>query len=90
MVSEMLIRRILEKMIVINVARGVHTTNLICFSYWKDLLLMGFFSRNPTMIMSSAATKDVKTAVLIFDGSNYNVWVDQMKLWLQSQNSGGS
>ena len=25
-------------------------------------------------------------AVPIFDGSNYNVWVDQMKFWLQSQN----
>ena len=36
--------------------------------------------------MSSAATNDVKTAVPIFDGSNYNVWVDQMKFWLQSQN----
>ena len=37
--------------------------------------------------MSSAATSnDVKVAVPIFDGSNYNVWVDQMKFWLQSQN----
>ena len=36
--------------------------------------------------MSSAATTNVKTAVPIFDGSNYNVWVDQMKFWLQSQN----
>ena len=36
--------------------------------------------------MSSAAANDVKTAVPIFDGSNYNVWVDQMKFWLQSQN----
>ena len=36
--------------------------------------------------MSSAATNDVKTAVPIFDGSNYNVWVNQMKFWLQSQN----
>ena len=36
--------------------------------------------------MSSAAANDVKVAVPIFDGSNYNVWVDQMKFWLQSQN----
>ena len=36
--------------------------------------------------MSSAATNNVKTAVPIFDGSNYNIWVDQMKFWLQSQN----
>ena len=36
--------------------------------------------------MSSAAANDVKIAVPIFDGSNYNVWVDQMKFWLQSQN----
>ena len=46
----------------------------------------GLLSRNPTTEMSSAATTDVKTAVPIFDGSNYNVWVDQMKFWLQSQN----
>ena len=36
--------------------------------------------------MSSATANDVKVAVPIFDGSNYNVWVDQMKFWLQSQN----
>ena len=36
--------------------------------------------------MSSAAANDVKVAVPIFNGSNYNVWVDQMKFWLQSQN----
>ena len=36
--------------------------------------------------MSSAATNDVKVAVPIFDESNYNVWVNQMKFWLQSQN----
>ena len=53
---------------------------------WKDLVLTGFFFRNPTTEMSSAATTDVKTAIPIFDGSNYNVWVDQMKFWLQSQN----
>ena len=53
---------------------------------WKDLELMGFFFRNPTTDMSSAATNDVKTAIPIFDGSNYNIWVDQMKFWLQSQN----
>ena len=62
---------------------------LIFFGFvisWKDLVLMGFFFRNPTTKMSSAATTDVKTAVPIFDGSNYNVWDDQMKFWLQSQN----
>ena len=36
--------------------------------------------------MSSTTTTDVKVAVPIFDGSNYNVWVNQMKFWLQSQN----
>ena len=36
--------------------------------------------------MSSAAANDVKVAVPIFDESNYNVWVNQMKFWLQSQN----
>ena len=36
--------------------------------------------------MSSAAANDVKTAVPIFDVSNYNVWVNQMKFWLQNQN----
>ena len=36
--------------------------------------------------MSSNNVQDVKLAVPIFDGSNYNVWVDQMKFWLQSQN----
>ena len=36
--------------------------------------------------MSSAAANNVIVAVPIFDGSNYNVWVDQMKFWLQSQN----
>ena len=36
--------------------------------------------------MSSATANNVKVAVPIFDGSNYNVWVDQMKFWLQSQN----
>ena len=36
--------------------------------------------------MSSATTNDIKVAVPIFDGSNYNIWVDQMKFWLQSQN----
>ena len=46
----------------------------------------GLLFRNPTTEMSSAATTDVKTAIPIFDGSNYNVWVDQMKFWLQSQN----
>ena len=34
--------------------------------------------------MSSTATNNVKVAVPIFDGSNYNVWVDQMKFWLQN------
>ena len=63
----------LRKTIVINVARGIHTTNLFLFSSWKDLLLTGFFSRNPTTRMSSTATNDVKTTVPIFDGSNYNV-----------------
>ena len=61
---------------------------LIFFEFvisWKDLELTGFFFRNPTTDMSSAAANDVKTAVPIFDGSNYNVWVDQMKFWLQSQ-----
>ena len=53
---------------------------------WKYLVLTGFFFRNPTTDMSSAAANDVKTAVPIFDGSNYNVWVDQMKFWLQNQN----
>ena len=37
-------------------------------------------------MFSNAATNDIKLAVPIFDGSNYNVWVDQMKFWLQSQN----
>ena len=46
----------------------------------------GLLFRNPTTLMSSAVNNDVKTAVPIFDGSNYNVWVDQMKFWLQSQN----
>ena len=46
----------------------------------------GLLSRNPTTRMSSTATNNVKTAIPIFDGSNYNVWVDQMKFWLQSQN----
>ena len=62
---------------------------LIFFGFiisWKDLMLTGFFFRNPTTEMSSAAANNVKTAVPIFDGSNYNVWVDQMKFWLQSQN----
>ena len=36
--------------------------------------------------MSSPQAQDVKLTVPIFDGSNYNVWVDQMKFWLQSQN----
>ena len=36
--------------------------------------------------MSSAAANNVKVTVPIFDGSNYNVWVNQMKFWLQSQN----
>ena len=36
--------------------------------------------------MSSQQVSDVKLVVPIFDGSNYNVWVDQMKFWLQSQN----
>ena len=53
---------------------------------WKDLVLTGFFFRNPTTDMSSTAANDVKTAVPIFDGSNYNVWVDQMGFWLRSQN----
>ena len=53
---------------------------------WKDLELTCFIFRNPTTKMSSAAANDVKTAVPIVDGSNYNVWVDQMKFWLQSQN----
>ena len=46
----------------------------------------GLLFRNPTTDMSSAATTNVKTAVPIFNGSNYNIWVDQMKFWLQSQN----
>ena len=49
-------------------------------------MLTGFFSETQQHKMSSAPTNDVKTAVPIFDGSNYNVWVDQMKFWLQSQN----
>ena len=36
--------------------------------------------------MSSVAANDVKVTVPIFDGSNYNVWVNQMKFWFQSQN----
>ena len=46
----------------------------------------GLLFRNPTTDMSSTATTDVKTTIPIFDGSNYNVWVNQMKFWLQSQN----
>ena len=38
------------------------------------------------MSSSNATNNDVKVAVPIFDGSNYTVWVDQMKFWLQSQN----
>ena len=49
-------------------------------------MLTGFFLETQQHKMSSAVTNDVKTAVPIFDGSNYNVWVDQMKFWLQSQN----
>ena len=49
-------------------------------------MLTGFFLETQQHKMSSTATNDVKTAVPIFDGSNYNVWVDQMKFWLQSQN----
>ena len=33
----------LRKTIVVNVTRGIHTTNLFLFSSWKDLLLTGFF-----------------------------------------------
>ena len=36
--------------------------------------------------MSYATANDVKVTVPIFNGSNYNIWVDQIKFWLQSQN----
>ena len=52
---------------------------------WKDLSADRLLFRNPTTCkMSSTNNNDVKTSVPIFDGSNYNVWVDQMKFWLQS------
>ena len=35
---------------------------------------------------SNAVSNTVQITVPIFDGSNYNIWVEQMGLWLQSQN----
>ena len=72
----------------VNVAKGDNATpiSFLFIIRWEDLVLTGFFFRNPTTDMSSNTNTDVKIAVPIFDGSNYNVWVDQMKFWLQSQN----
>ena len=38
------------------------------------------------MSSSNNASNEVKITVPIFDGSNYNIWVEQMSLWLRSAN----
>ena len=66
----------------VNVTQGVIWLIFFEFLFKEEISYWQASFWKPINKMSSAAANDVKVAVPIFNESNYNIWVDQMKFWL--------